>query len=116
MQEGLGRISQLPQHQDHVGVGVAIADVPDLVGDVGAVADGLACLGGPDLVANGNLHLAFQQIEVFHGSGRMRVGFQEACWLCLKISKVIKNCFGIPLLMACYNNRNFHFKLHLRQN
>jgi hypothetical protein len=59
MQEGLGGISQLPQHQDHVSVRLAVAGIPNLVGDVGAVADGFACLGGSDLVANGNLHLAF---------------------------------------------------------
>ena len=61
------------------------AGVPDLVGDVGAVADGFACLGGFDLVANRDLHLAFQQIEMFHGSRRVGVGFEDASGLGLEI-------------------------------
>ena len=56
-------------------MGFAFAGVADLVGHVGAVADGLARLGGSHLVANSDFQLTFQQVEVFNSSRRMGIGF-----------------------------------------
>jgi len=66
-------------------VGIDGSDVPDLVGKIAAVADGFAGFGDFHFLAHGNLHLAFQHVEVFYGSWRVGFGFEQAIWLCLEI-------------------------------
>ena len=66
-------------------MGIDGSEVPDLVGNVSAIADGFAGFGDFYFLANGDLHLAFQHVEVFHGSRRVGLGLEQTIGLCLKI-------------------------------
>lgn len=66
-------------------MGVGGAGVPDPVGKIAAIADGFAGFCDFHFLADGNLHLAFQHVEVFDGSRWMGLGFEEAIGFCLEI-------------------------------